>query len=92
MHLSVLSSLDVVHILFKSSYKISWITSTDFVLQVLKIWEAQKYFGDPIFKKMLEITYNAKNTEHRQSGDPASQQFSANAAPPIPPANSDTGH
>ena len=39
---------------------------------------------------MLEITENAKNTEHRQSGDPASQQFSANAAPPIPPANNGT--
>ena len=89
MHLSVLSDLDVVHIF---SYKISWITSNDFVLQILKIWEAQKYFGDLVIKKMLEITENAKNTEHWQSGDPASQQFSTNAAPPIPPANSDTGH
>ena len=88
MHLSVLSDLDVVHIF---SYKISWITSNDFVLHILKIWEAQKYFGDLVIK-MLEITENAKNTEYRQSGDPASQQFSANAAPPIPPANSDTGN
>ena len=56
------------------------------------IWEAQKYFGDPVIKKMLEITENATNTEHQQSGDPASQQFSANAAPPIPPANNGIGH
>ena len=56
------------------------------------IWEAQKYFGDPVIKKMLEITENATNTELQQSSDPASQQFSANAAPPIPPANNGIGH
>lgn len=58
-----------------------------FVIQVLKIWEAQKYFSDPVIKKMLEITENATTLDHHQSADSASQQFSANAAPPIPPAN-----
>ena len=62
------------------------------VLQVLKIWEAQKYFGDPVIKKMLEITESATTSDHHQPGDPASQQFSASAAPPIPPANNGTGH
>ena len=57
---------------------------------MLKIWEAQKYFGDPVIKKMLEITENVTTTE--SSGDQASRQFSASAAPPIPPANNGIGH